>query len=301
MPSFWNSTMALEPRVYRASAAGVDTRVVEAGPLGPASDEVPVLLVHGASGHLESYARSLPFLAGRRRVIAFDLPWHGYAGLPDHPYTVAEYAAFVAELAPRLGVDGPVHLVGQSLGAAIVGRIAIDERLAVDRLVLIGAAGVPGQTRDGSHSMRAALNDRTYDTVRARLEYAMTSRGPEMDELIECRYLAYQRGEWEPRADAFSFHETDEGRRSMVATEDEWRSLTRPTLLVWGSDDRVCPPAAGHRLAELVAGSRLYVFDGCGHNPQFEQPDAVNPVIDAFLAGEPDALDGQPLGASVSG
>lgn len=300
MASFWNSIMGLTPRVYRASAAGVETRVVEAGPLGAAGDAEPVMLVHGASGHLESFARTIPFLATRRRVISFDLPWHGYAGFPDHPYTVAEHAGFVAALAPRLGVEGPVSLVGQSLGAAIAGRIAIERSLPVERLVLIGAAGVPATARrDGTHSMRAALSDRDYDSVKARLEYAMTCRGPEMDELIECRHLAYQRGAWEPRAEAFSFHETDEGRRSMELSEEEWRSLDCPTLLIWGSDDRVVPSAAGERLADLVAGSRLHVFERCGHNPQFEQPDEVNPLIDAFLAGVADPPAAEPVGASV--
>ncbi|HVC13899.1 MAG TPA: alpha/beta fold hydrolase [Acidimicrobiales bacterium] len=300
MASFWNSLMDLAPRVYRTSAAGVDTRVVEAGPLGPAPDHEPVLLVHGASGHLESFVRTMPFLAHRRRVIAFDLPWHGYASHPDHPYTVAEYADFVVELARRLSVDGPVHLVGQSLGAAIAGRIAIERTLPVGRLVLIGAAGVPGTRRNASHSMRAALRDRSYASVKSRLEYAMAYRGPEMDELIECRYVAYQRGDWPPRAEAFSFHEEGAGRRSLEATEEEWRSLALPTLLVWGSEDRVVPPSAGRRLAELVAGSRLDVFDGCGHNPQFERPYAVNPVVDAFLAGDTEPPGGATLETSAA-
>lgn len=285
MPSFWNSVMVLRPWIFRAQAAGVETRVVEAGPIEGEAGATPVLMIHGASGHLESFLLTLPYVAGARRAVAFDLPFHGYASCATRPYDVVDHARFVAQLARELALD-PVILVGQSLGGAIAARIAIDRMLDVERLVLLGCAGVPGQPAgDPAHSMRAGLRERGYDDVRRRLEYAMTSRDQAFDELVECRYLAYQWGDWETRADAFAYHETPEGRRAMTASEEEWGRIDVPTLLVWGADDRVVPPVAGEHLSKLVAGARLVVVEGCGHNPQFERPDEVNPLIASFLAG----------------
>ena len=283
MSSFWNTVMPLRPRITRESARGIETRVVDVGPL-ECREGSSVLMIHGASGHLESFMLTVPELAVAHRVVTFDLPCHGYATCPPEPYDVVGHAEFVADLARTLGL-GKVSLVGQSLGGAIAGRIAIDRMLELDRLVLIGSAGVPGQARgDPAHSMKAGLTVRDYEHVRARLEYAMSCRGPEMDELIECRHLAYLWGDWQSRADAFTFHETDAGHSRMTANEEEWASIDCPALLLWGSDDRVVPPLAGEKLSKLLPNARLVVVEGCGHNPQFERPAEVNPVIASFLS-----------------
>ncbi|HLN04977.1 MAG TPA: alpha/beta hydrolase [Acidimicrobiales bacterium] len=283
MASFWNALMQCEPRLYRTEVNGVETRVLEAGPAGSGPGEETVVLIHGASGHLESFIRTLPYLAPDRRTIAFDLPWHGYAGFPDRPYDVVDHAEYLAALAEKLGAE-KVSLVGQSLGGAIAARATVNELLDVQRLVLIGSSGVANESKpDGPNTMKAALTSRSFEVVKARLEYAMACRGPEMDELVECRYLAYQRGEWEPRVEAFTYHETPEGRRRAVLEESEWRGITCPTLLLWGADDKVVPPSAGRRLAQLIERSELKIIPGCGHNPQFELADEVNPVLRGFL------------------
>jgi len=289
MESFWNTVMPLAPRSYRVAVGGLETRVLEVGPLEPDRSDPgageTVMLIHGASGHLESFILSLPFLARKRRTVAFDLPSHGYADCPDRPFAVTDHARYLAGLAAEVGARR-VSLVGQSVGGAIAARATVDHLLDVQRLVLIGSAGLApeGETTDQAHTMKSALKDRSFEVVKARLEYAMMSRGPAMDELERCRYLAYQKGDWGPRVDAFTHHETVEGGRLATLTESEWRTINCPTLLVWGEEDRVVPPSAGERLAELIDGSELRVFSGCGHNPQFELPNVVNPVMAEFLS-----------------
>jgi pimeloyl-ACP methyl ester carboxylesterase len=56
-----------------------------------------------------------------------------------------------------------------------------------------------------------------------------------------------------------------------------------PTLLVWGRDDRVTPPAVAHRFHRLLSRSRLVFLPECGHAPMLEQPDAFNDVLDTWL------------------
>jgi 2-hydroxy-6-oxonona-2,4-dienedioate hydrolase len=280
--SFWNALSSSEPVLRRVDVAGIPTRVLEAGPRSPASDNETIILIHGASGHLESFVYTLPVLAQAHRTIAFDLPFHGYAGYAEHPYSVLEHARYLAALAESLGV-GQVSFVGQSLGGAIAARATVDGLLDVQRLVLIGSAGMARSTPDERHTMRAALTDRSLPVVRARLEHAMTSRGPHVDELIECRYRAYQLGDWQRRLDAFTYHETPEGRRQTVLSAEEWRAITCPVLLIWGDQDAVVPPATGKALASLIPDSRLMVVAGAGHNPQFELADQVNPALADFF------------------
>jgi len=286
MASFWNTVMQSEPRVFHLEVDGVDTRVVEAGPRDQEPDSETVMLIHGASGHLESFVHTLAHLAPYRRTIAFDLPWHGHSGYPSRPYDVFDYAHHLAGLARELRVT-KVALVGQSLGGAIAARATVEGLLDVQRLVLIGSAGVPGQEpAQRGRSMRADLTSPDLEVVRGRLEYAMLCRGPQMEELIECRYLAYQLGDWEARVEAFTYHEHPEGRARTQLSENEWGTIACPTLLIWGDNDKVVPPAAGETLARLVDQSVLSLIPECGHNPQFERPDVVNPQLQAFLCEE---------------
>ncbi len=253
---------------------------------GESSEPTATVLIHGSSGHLESFIRSIPYLAPVGRTIVFDLPWHGYSGYPDRPYDVYDYANHLAALIEQLGLES-VTLVGQSLGGAIAARSTVDKLFQVEKLVLIGTVA-PNVIPDGppGDSMRAGMPDRSFEAIKTRLEFAMMARGPEMDEYIECRYLAYQLGDWESRLEAFTFYETEVGRRRSLLTDEEWKSIGCPTLLVWGAEDKVTPPSVGERLEELISGSRLYVFEKCGHNPQFELPDEVNPKIADFV-GKP--------------
>lgn len=48
-----------------------------------------------------------------------------------------------------------------------------------------------------------------------------------------------------------------------------------PTLIIWGSEDRVIPLANGRRLERDLPNAHLFVIDRCGHLPQEERPDDV--------------------------
>lgn len=67
-------------------------------------------------------------------------------------------------------------------------------------------------------------------------------------------------------------------------THDELQSITVPTLVIGGAEDRVYPPAATERLQASIPGSRLAIIPAAGHSPTIEQPDAVTQAIADFVA-----------------
>jgi pimeloyl-ACP methyl ester carboxylesterase len=64
-----------------------------------------------------------------------------------------------------------------------------------------------------------------------------------------------------------------------------------PTLIVWGSDDRVVPVSSAEEYHRLIDRSRLDVFGDTGHMAMLERPARFNAALEAFLAEEisPDA------------
>ena len=56
-----------------------------------------------------------------------------------------------------------------------------------------------------------------------------------------------------------------------------------PVLIVWGGADEITPVAQAHALHTDLAGSRLEIFDGVGHVPHWEAPDAFNELVGRFV------------------
>jgi pimeloyl-ACP methyl ester carboxylesterase len=67
---------------------------------------------------------------------------------------------------------------------------------------------------------------------------------------------------------------------------DRLERLTMPTLVVWGTHDRVVSPAYAGRLAETLPDARLLVLPETGHLPMIERPEALVEAIEAFAGVE---------------
>jgi pimeloyl-ACP methyl ester carboxylesterase len=55
-----------------------------------------------------------------------------------------------------------------------------------------------------------------------------------------------------------------------------------PTLVVWGSQDRLIPPEHGRMLASEIEGARFELIEGSGHVVTVEQPVALAEAITRF-------------------
>jgi pimeloyl-ACP methyl ester carboxylesterase len=67
--------------------------------------------------------------------------------------------------------------------------------------------------------------------------------------------------------------------------------LRCPTLFVVGSEDPIVPVEVVRELSGLVPGGELFVIEGAAHSAYYEQPQAFNPRVLAFLR---EALGGEP-------
>lgn len=266
-------------------ANGLSTRVLDTGGAGRA-----VVLIHGLANSIEIWDRVLPALAARFRVVAFDLPGFGQASRPS---TAAYDAAFFADqlraLLDTLEIE-QAHLVGSSLGASMIVRFSGQALQRIDKAVLAAPGGFG---REANLLMRSpalpligeALGRPTPFNNALTLRLAMHDQRHVTPELLALtnRYASLPGSER-------SFVRTLRtgvgllGVKERDSFEALARRLNRPTLVLWGRQDRVFPTRQSERAVALLPKSRRVLIDRCGHYPHWEQPEAFVSAVEEFLA-----------------
>jgi 3-oxoadipate enol-lactonase len=214
----------------------------------------------------EMWGPQLPVL-GERQVVFVELPGHGRAALRDAPDLDA-----LADAVCELVVDEPFTIVGLSLGGAVAMTVAARRPEAVEAVVLACTSARFGdrqQWLDRADTVRRAGLEPIVDAVLARWftpDFDDVERWREMFLSVEpegyarcCEALAG----WDGSGDL--------------------RRIEAPTLVIGGSDDPTCPPAAAQEVAALVAHSRLAVIDGAQHLANVERPDEFNRLLEEYL------------------
>jgi pimeloyl-ACP methyl ester carboxylesterase len=253
---------------------------------GPRSGATPVVLLHGTSASLHTWDGWAESLRAERRVIRFDLPGFGLTGpTPDRVYRIERYVETVVALLDRLGVRRAI-LAGNSFGGQVAWQTALAHPQRVERLILVDAAGYPMAPQEVPIGFRIARTPwlaplmrvvlpRGFIESSVRNVYGDPSKVTE--ELVDRYYeLTLRAGNREALRERFAQAQAGPGAERI-------RELTLPTLILWGGQDRLIPPADGERFAHDIAGSELVVFDDLGHVPHEEDPVRTLAAVQAFL------------------
>lgn len=255
---------------------------------GPRDDPEPIVLIHGTSASLHTWDGWTEALKGQRRVIRMDLPGFGLTGpAPDGDYRMTRYADFIAALLDQLGVRRAV-LAGNSLGGGIAWRTAVQHPERVSRLVLVDASGYPLQSTSVPLGFRLAQIAWLQPVMSKMLPRRMIESsvrnvyadpGKVTPELVDRYYeLTLRAGNRESLIRRLQLRETDAQSAGLIKT------ITQPTLVLWGAQDKLITEPSGQRFHQDIAGSQYVVLDGLGHVPQEEAPARSVAVVQQFLA-----------------
>jgi pimeloyl-ACP methyl ester carboxylesterase len=235
-------------------ADGFRIRTCEAG------QGVPLVHLHGAGGLRLNRAHDL--LAAQRRVIAVEMPGFGQSEENTRTRSMPELATTVIRAADALGLDR-FDLMGTSFGGKAALWVAAAHPERVRALVLEAPAAIrPPGVRPASG---------TPEQMAARL-YAHPERMPPLptaDPEIHAkqqRLVARLRG---PDRD--------------TELETAMRRLNIPTLVLFGTLDRVIPPEMGRYYKELLPNGHLVLVYDAGHAIGAERPEAFVEVVTDFL------------------
>ena len=280
--SIWTDLTPTGHRVEYVDAGGVLTRTVRAGDASQDS----VVFLHGTSGHLEAFSRNLAAHAEHYDCHAIDMLGHGYTGKPDRPYEIVDYVAHLAAYLDALGIER-AHIVGESLGGWVGARLAIDqpERVASLQLLCAGGTVANPEVMDRIRtSTREAVFSDDVELTRKRLRLLMADPGDATEELVEVRHAIYHRPDFVANIDnLLSLQDMERRLRNLLRTDD-LAGITQPTLIIWGRQNPFGEVPEAAKMHEAIPGSRLELFERCGHWPQHEQAALYNPLSLAFLS-----------------
>ncbi|MDC3962880.1 alpha/beta fold hydrolase [Polyangium jinanense] len=237
----------------------------------------PVVFVHGNWTTSLSWRPVLDRLSARFRAVVPDLRGRGQTHADDHDYRIPRLAQDLAVLMDALGLSS-AHLVGHSLGTAVVLELALSARARARSLTLVAPAWPDGMPRAYHLPERQRLAQENITIFGA----AFRGIAPTAPDDAFFQELLAESHRQRPEATIATLDALCEW-----APGDRLRELAGvPALVVSGESDMLSTRKVGARTAELL-GARHEILLGVGHSPNLEAPDTLVALLDSFVKALP--------------
>lgn len=234
----------------------------------------PLLYLHTLP-ILRPDAPGLRRLAERHELLA---PMHpGFAGSTGEEQLddILDLAGYSFDLLDELGLES-VPLIGHGFGGMIAAEMAAMDPSRVTKLVLVAPFGLWMEETPSPDLFRltpTALAEHIFHdpTSEAAAAFAMpSSLDASSDPMIELTKSLASLGR-------FIWPLPDKGLKKRM------HRVKSPTLVIWGEDDRLLPPAYGEAFRSRIRGARLEIVPDASHMLIVEQPDLFATLVEDFL------------------
>ena len=212
-----------------------------------------LIFLHGMGGTTLVWKRLMEQMPDSLGIYLIDLLGHGGSDAPDIDYTVSMQFQALREFI-ALQNNGESYVFGHSYGAWVAAYYA-SQPCASKGIILEDPPGMSEYL-----SEMASLPD--FEQRRAEM---LKEEIKENNNEMVIRSMIYDNF-WE-----------DELTTQMLS------AITRRTLILWGSGDRLVPLKYGMVLNGKIKGSKLEIIPNAGHNPHYEQPENVAKLILDFI------------------
>jgi pimeloyl-ACP methyl ester carboxylesterase len=286
-----------QPRRETLRVRGLEMHLTRWGP-APSAREPPVFLLHGwlDAGEtfqflVDAFKKDWPVVAPDRRGFGrSEWPQEGY-GFPDY---LGDFDALLDQIAP----DAAARVVGHSMGGNIANLYAGLRPARVRCVINLEGLGLPRTSpQDAPKRMRKWLDQIKSPTVEKTY-----NSFEQLASIVQFRYPRFT-----PAAAAFVarvWGMPDENGRVRLAAdprhhwvnpilykredaEATWGEIRAPALVVLGQESDYLPRLGADGTIEALRaahpGAEVVSIEGAGHMLHIERPDAVAPVIEAFL------------------
>jgi pimeloyl-ACP methyl ester carboxylesterase len=250
-------------------------------------DGRPVVLVHGFSVPSYTWDRvATALVAAGFRTIRFDLYGRGYSARPDVDYDRDLFVGQIHELFDALAIQGPVDLVGLSMGGAIVPAYAADHPERVARVVLMAPFNTPAEVGmlawPGIGEWINAVVFVPGLPEGQRADFVEPDDYPEWPQRyrVQMHYRGFTR--------AILSTVRHFGARDPIVDFERLGAHGIPVLLLWGERDIVVPSSQSARVTAALGAPRFVLLPDAGHALHYEHADEVNRELIDFLLADRD-------------
>lgn len=239
----------------------------------------PILLIMGLAYPAAAWFRQVPVLARRHRVLTADNRGSGDTGLaPGAPYTVEQMTDDCVAVLDDAGVER-AHVVGISMGGLMAQELALSHPARVQSLTLM--ASHPGTVagiwpQEVIEFLQARLAMPAAERAEFSLPFNYVSSTPR--ELIEEDWRVREAGTAGPEAYAA------QGGTGAWCGYERLPSMTVPTLVVNGAQDRLVVPANAEKLAAAIPDAKLVLIEDANHLLTTDCMDEVNALLLEWFA-----------------
>lgn len=247
---------------------------------GDPSDPL-LLCLHGIGSCADAFLDQAP-LAERlgRHVVAWDAPGYRHSPDPAERFALDDWADAAAQVIRHFGGADGADLLGVSWGGVTSTRVALRHPELVRRLILADSSVGSGTSERNAEAMRGRADAVTElgldEFARSRAPLLVTDDAPQPLIDVSAKYMV----------DSVRMPIYEWACHSMAEADhtEALATLTMPSLVIVGDQDRITPPKLSQRLADGLPNAELVTIAGAGHLANQEQPAAFNDAVAAFLS-----------------
>lgn len=230
----------------------------------------PVVLIHGAGGSHLYWPANIRRLAGYE-VYALDLPGHGRSP-QTRQESIQAYAESIVEWMAAAGLQQAI-LIGHSMGSAIAMTLAIESPRLIAGLGLLGSGA---RLKVNPQILEQIGDAEAFPAIVHKItQWSFSSQAPEILTSLAEKRLS-EAGPQVLQGDFWACNAFD--------IRDNLATITQPTLIICGQEDKMTPVQESRYLAENIPNARLALIPEAGHMLMLEKPERVAHLLDDFLS-----------------
>ncbi len=252
--------------------------------MGNSSNPV-VVLVHGLSSPMCIWDKNVEELAKYFCVVRYDLYGRGYSARPDVRYDLELFLNQLDELIQTLSISKPIHLVGLSMGGAIVTGYTVRFPEKVNKIVLIAPAGIMKRAMMMKLMGTPFVGKLIYEVFgrKALIRGVLETIGDSEEDKLRMKQV------YEEQMKISGY------REAILSTlkygpicdmENYYIQLgkqDREGCLIWGEKDNVVPISCSQKILEWVPWFNFYPIPDGTHAVNFQKAKEVNFILCSFL------------------
>lgn len=236
----------------------------------------PLLYLHAAGGLNRGWTPELEALSQRYDVIAPVHPgWDDTGGL-EHIDDIHDMVVYYQDFADAVGL-ATFNLAGHSIGAMFAAELAAARPDMVKKLVLTCPVGLwmdETPVTDMFTLMPNELPGVIFGDLANPVIPQLFKPPANEDEMADAMYLQLANFS---ATGKFIWPIPDKGLKKRI------HRIKAPTLILWGDQDRLTPPAYGQLFQSKIRNSQLAMIKGAGHMLPLENTPEWSKEIEAFL------------------